>query len=76
MLTGSGGDTTSCHSLVISRGHTKQWRIVVSGGPGTPNSVRALCNGETQRLPAGALEAPGGVRGRAPEANAFCQQHC
>ena len=44
-------------------------------GPWDPQFCGALCNGETQRLPAGALEALGGVRGRAPEANAFWQQH-
>ena len=46
----------------------------VSGSWG-PQFCGALCNGETQRLTAGALEAPVGVRGRAPEANAFWQQH-
>ena len=35
----------------------------------------ALCNGETQRLPAWALEAPRRGPGRAPKANAFWQQH-
>ena len=50
-----------------------QWRIVGSRGP---QFCGALSNIENQCLSAGgALEAPGGVRGRAPEANAFWQQH-
>ena len=45
-------------------------------GPWGPQFCGALSNIENQCLPAGgALEAPGGVRGRAPEANAFWQQH-
>ena len=35
-----------------------QWRIVGSRGPGARNSVGPSAMGETQRLPAGALEAP------------------
>ena len=44
-------------------------------GPWGPQFCGALCNGETQRLPAGGAGTPGGVRGRAPEANTFWQQY-
>ena len=53
-----------------------QWRMVGSRGPGARNSVgpSAILRTNVCQL-VGALEAPGGVRGRAPEANAFWQQH-
>ena len=45
-------------------------------GPWDPQICEALWKGVTQRVPAGflgALKAPSGARGGAPEANAFWQ---
>ena len=52
-----------------------QWRIVGSRGPGARNSVGPSAMVRPNVCQLGSWKPPGGVRGKAPEANAFWQQY-